>query len=410
MQPYSDTWNRAQVRRPNMLMVNPHPSASSQGYMAKHAAEQIADQAAYLHEELEREAQIPAWMEAALTRAKHHLDGVAGYLGLHTKRHRHQNAAALVQRTGCCEPCVAGSSQDCAVARPSDIPPWACHGPAQPTRCPPYAVKSSAVPRQQNAVWPWVVGGAAVAAVAAGGGLVAYNHYCRDRILDEAPTVRDGKPSVVQLIYGCPPTMIDNYFRQRPKYFIRVGAWHEGISENETEARWYFDQWAAKGRQQNPMDWSAWREDQDRMGPAVLVEPGPSPCCSSCARGGSCEGGCGDKCTKGCSAKVRNKKRTAPARARKTTVGRLLNHAAGMASAHAGGGGSYYAKQNAWQLASHGEKINEVLTGQEQLPDWVEHKLYETSQIVDELAHRVAYIRHTGHPLMAHNGEPDAVP
>ncbi len=295
--PYSNMWNRAHTsaRRPNMLMVNPHPSAqvtpSPQGYMAKASAEQIAEQGAYLHEELEREPQIPAWMEAALTRAKHHLDGVAGYLGLHNGGRRELNAAALVRRSGCCEPCVSGGAADHAVARPSDIPPWACHGPAQPTRCPPYAVKSSAVPRQQNAV---SVGGA---------------------------------------------------------------------------------------------------------------------CCDSCGRGGPCQGGCGDKCTKGCAAHVRNANRAKPSRARRTNVGRLLNHAAGQRAQHSPPqSGSYYAKQNAWQIASHGAKVNEMLTGQENLPDWVEHKLYETAHIVDELAHRIAYIRHTGHPLMAQNGEPDAVP
>lgn len=259
---YSSMWNRASARRMNgsTYVLNPAPGAPSHGpgYMAKAAAEAIAEHAAYLHEELEKEASIPSWMEAAIARAKHNLDGVAGFMGVHRTisvgrrvargsrrpKMRQPNTGALTHMSGCCEPCERGGAADWARAMPLPVPDWKAAG----------------------------------------------------------------------------------------------------------------------------------------------------HCCSSCAHGGPCEGGCGDKCTKGCPDHVKHRK---------------ANHAAGDRSKHVRSDESYYGKQSVWTIYNHGKAINEMLTGQERLPDWAEHKLYETQQILDDLAHRIHYLRHAGYSLLEIDADPE---
>jgi len=293
---FNQLWNRAsgpRQRNGSMVAVGQVMGTArgvGSSYMAKASAERAAELASYLHAELEREAQIPQWMERAITVAKHHLEGVSGALLGSVSVGRAENGAALVNRSGCtgCEACEES-----------------CRFEGRAVCTPGYARPG--------------------------------DHLC------STPGTTLGV---------CPPRW------QNPKPRRRVLRRRARLA---------------------------------RMAGSASV--GEKACCSSCAHGGPCEGGCGDKCTKGCPDHIRYRKR---------------NHAPGDPDRHGDGVGSFYTKQNLWQLDQDAARVSASLTGQDRLPDWVEQKIHETAAILGELAARVGYLRHIGMPLMAHAGEPDA--
>lgn len=307
----SPIWNRA-VRVQNAVERRP-------SYAAAASAQQAARASAYLHRELEREPQIPQWMERAISVAKHHLEGAAAGVGI-------------------------------------DPNPRVANGQVS-----------------VGAVWPWVLGGAA-AVGAAGYGIYAYR--CRSNV---RRTI-SGTKTVNGVTQDYTIELKDRGCGADVRYAVSATFDAQGVKleleeefEDLQEAEDFFDR-VERG------------ED-----PTRAANPGKA-CCSSCARGGPCSGGCGDKCTKGCPDHVRYR-----------------NHAPGDAQAHPHEG-SFYARQNVYTSMRLSEALARQVTGTQVVPDWAEHKLHTASAMLTELAHRLNYLRHTGRGLMDHDGEPDRAP
>jgi len=295
------------------------PLEQRPSYAASASAQQAAKAAAYLHRELEREPRIPQWMERALSVAKHHLEGAAAGVGI-------------------------------------DPNPRVANGQVS-----------------VGAVWPWVLGGAAVAGAA---GYGVYALRCRAKTLDTIT----GTETLNGLTQTYTVTLEDRGCGADVRYAVVGNFEVEGVKAELTEE---FDDLSEA---------EEFFEDVKRgEDPTREANPGKA-CCSSCARGGPCQGGCGDKCTKGCPDHVRYR-----------------NHAPGKAEAHPHEG-SFYARQNVYTSMQLSNALARQITGAQVVPDWAEHKLHTASAMLTELAQRLNYLRHTGRGLMDHDGEPDRTP
>lgn len=54
---------------------------------------------------------------------------------------------------------------------------------------------------------------------------------------------------------------------------------------------------------------------------------------------------------------------------------------------------AYMSKKNAHEIAQYAAKIDSILTGDENIPGWVEHKLSQARQMIGDVKHYLQYER-----------------